>query len=60
MKSIRSLALLACFLLPALSRAQGIGSRMPAVELESFANTAAKSFDELMGRAVLIEFFAFW
>jgi hypothetical protein len=60
MKTIRGLATLACFLLPSLSQAQGIGSRLPVVELEGYTNTAAKSFDEFMGRAVLIEFFAFW
>jgi len=53
-------AALACALVPSLSSAQGIGSRMPAVELEGYANTRAKSYDDFSGRAVLIEFFAYW
>jgi len=43
---------------PAL--AQGVGSKVPAVELEDFTQTPAKSFEDFQGRAVLIEFFAFW
>lgn len=54
------LAALACAVVSAPSAAQGIGSKMPLVELEGYANTPAKTFDEFMGRAVLIEFFAFW
>lgn len=40
--------------------AQGVGSKLPAIELEGFSQTAAKSFEDLKERAVLIEFFAFW
>ena len=36
------------------------GGSLPAVDLDDFAQTKAKSFDDLSGRAVLIEFFAFW
>jgi hypothetical protein len=54
------LAVLACAVASGPSAAQGIGSKMPVVELEGYANTPAKTYDEFMGRAVLIEFFAFW
>jgi hypothetical protein len=36
------------------------GGQLPPVDLEGFAQTKAKSFDDFAGRAVLIEFFAFW
>ena len=36
------------------------GGSLPPVEVEEFAQTKAKSFDDLSGRAVLIEFFAYW
>ena len=55
------LAVVALTGLPALCAAQGIGSRMPeVVELEGYAQTGAKSFADFTGRAVLIEFFAYW
>ncbi len=38
----------------------GVGSQMPPVELEGYANTKATSFDDFLGRTVLIEFFAYW
>ena len=61
MQPIRSfIAAVACALAPALAYAQGVGSKMPAVELEDYAKTAAKSYDDFLGRAVLIEFFAYW
>jgi len=61
MKTIRTgLAALACVLVPALTGAQGVGSKLPAVELEDYGRTPAKSFDDFLGRAVLIEFFAYW
>ena len=53
-----ALAVTTHFASPAV--AQGVGSKMPAVQLEGFAQTGAKSFDDYMGRAVLIEFFAYW
>ena len=40
--------------------AQGVGTKLPAVELEDFTQTPARSFEDYLGRAVLIEFFAFW
>lgn len=40
--------------------AQSVGSRIPKVELEGYGQTGAKSFDDFFGRAVLIEFFAYW
>jgi hypothetical protein len=40
--------------------AQEVGSRLGEVELEDFAQTRAASFDDFLGRTVLIEFFAHW
>lgn len=51
---------LACALLPSLSEAQGVGSKVPQIELEDYSQTPAKSFEDFTGRAVLIEFFAYW
>jgi len=51
-------ALLAVLALPAT--AQGVGSTIPEIELEGFSQTEAESFDDFFGRAVLIEFFAYW
>ena len=36
------------------------GKPLPAFELEGLTQSPAESFDELAGRAVLIEFFAYW
>lgn len=36
------------------------GGQLPPVEVEGFAQTKAKSFEDFAGRAVLIEFFAYW
>ena len=36
------------------------GGTLPPVELDGFGQTKAKSFDDFAGRAVLIEFFAYW
>ena len=41
-------------------QAQAIGSTLVADELEGFSQTEASSFDDLFGRAVLVEFFAYW
>lgn len=38
----------------------GVGDRLPAIALEDFANTSAKTFKDFAGRAVLLEFFAYW
>jgi hypothetical protein len=40
--------------------AGNVGSPLPTPELEGMAQTQAKSFDDFLGRAVLIEFFAYW
>jgi len=42
--------------------AQGPGSQLPEdlVDLDDFAQTEAKSFEDFTGRAVLLEFFAYW
>lgn len=40
--------------------AQGVGTKIPVIELEGYSQTPAKSFDDFLGRAVLIEFFAYW
>lgn len=40
--------------------ADNVGSAMPAVELEGLTQSPAESYEELAGRAVLIEFFAYW
>jgi hypothetical protein len=37
-----------------------VGKTLPAVTLEGYAQTPAKSLDDFQGRAVLIEFFAYW
>lgn len=42
------------------SFAGNVGSLLPRPSLEGLAQTPAKSFDDFQGRAVLIEFFAFW
>jgi hypothetical protein len=34
--------------------------QLPPFEAEGFTQTKAKSFDDFAGRAVLIEFFAYW
>ena len=37
-----------------------VGKSMPALPIEGLAQTKAKSIDDFAGRAVLVEFFAFW
>ncbi|MCA9319361.1 MAG: hypothetical protein KDB53_01435 [Planctomycetes bacterium] len=54
-----SLALALTLVLSASSTAQ-VGQALPTVELEDFSQTPAKSYDEFVGRVVLIEFFAYW
>lgn len=46
--------------LSAPADAQGVGTPIPEIELEGYSQTGAKSFDDFFGRAVLIEFFAYW
>lgn len=51
----------AALLLPASrATAQNEGRALRDVPLEGFSQTGAKSFDDYVGRAVMIEFFAYW
>jgi hypothetical protein len=51
---------LAAAILAAGSVAQ-VGSPLPEkVDLEDFSQTKASSLDDFRGRALMIEFFAFW
>ena len=59
MKSHRFLSLAGVALLAAGAHAQ-VGSSLPKVELEGFTQTGAESWEDYAGRAVLIEFFAYW
>ncbi len=54
------LALAAVLAMLALAAPVPAGGQLPPVEAEGFAQTKAKSFDDFAGRAVLIEFFAYW
>lgn len=47
-------------LLGGLASAQEVGSKLPPVQLADLAKTDATSFDDYLGRAVLLEFFAHW
>jgi hypothetical protein len=55
---------LACWLamsLLGLARAQSSAPMpMPSVAMEGFSQTPAKSLEDFTGRALLIEFFAYW
>ncbi len=44
----------------ASSAADNLGKPLPAFELEGFTQSPAASFEELTGRVVLVEFFAYW
>lgn len=46
--------------LTAPAAAQGVGTPIPKIELHGYSQTGAKSFEDYFGRAVLIEFFAYW
>ncbi len=46
--------------LGAVTGADILGKPLPAVELEGLTQSPANRFEELSGRAVLIEFFAYW
>ena len=37
-----------------------VGTSLEGVRLGNFSQTGARSFDDLLGRAVLVEFFAYW
>jgi hypothetical protein len=38
----------------------GVGDPLPPATLEEFTKTSAKSLDDYVGRALFIEFFAYW
>jgi hypothetical protein len=40
--------------------ADNVGKKLPVAEIEGLAQSPASSLDELSGRALLIEFFAYW
>jgi hypothetical protein len=44
----------------AASATAGVGDALPEAQLDGFTATPAKSFDDYLGRTVLIEFFAYW
>ena len=50
----------AALLLAAPASAQRPGTALPEIELTGLTQTPARSFDDFKGRAVLIEFFAYW
>lgn len=55
------LGLLLGGLLSTAASAQGIGTTLKGgVELEDLSATSATSFEDFQGRAILIEFFAYW
>jgi hypothetical protein len=60
----RFIAGLLCFFALGLNATAqlAVGSPMPeeAANLTGFAQTGAKSIGDLTGRAILIEFFAYW
>ena len=56
-----SFAYLVAPLVVGLASAQaGVGTKLPQIELEDFAQTPAKSFDDYSGRAIMLDFFAYW
>lgn len=54
------LAALTALVPPTTAPVADVGSPLPEVALEGFSQTKAESYDDFHGRAVLIEFFAFW
>lgn len=50
----------ALFALALPASAQDVGSSVGTFELTDLAQTQATSYDDFFGRAVLIEFFAYW
>ncbi len=40
--------------------AQDVGSQVGQLEISEMAATDASSFEDFVGRAVLLEFFAYW
>jgi len=54
-------ALILFGVLSSVSAAQGVGTSIPdEIVLEDLSGTRATSFDQFQGRAILIEFFAYW
>lgn len=51
---------LALGLVGASLAAQDVGSRLRPVDLVGFQHTKAQRFDDFIGRAILLEFFAHW
>lgn len=45
---------------PLAMPSSGIGDPLPEAELEGFTKTRATSLEDYSGRALLIEFFAYW
>lgn len=60
MKIPRSLLAFSSVLLASTAAGQGVGSKLPPIELEGFTQTPAKTFSDYSGRAVMFEFFAYW
>lgn len=58
--SIAALFVAACALQPIAAQQQHVGKKLPAAELQEFTGTPAKSLKDLAGRAILLEFFAYW
>jgi hypothetical protein len=56
----RIAACAALALLCAASADAQVGRPLPPASVEGFTQTQARSLDDLVGRAVLIEFFAYW
>ena len=56
----RLLLPLAFGFLGGISSAQAVGTELTSVELEDFTLTKASKYDDFLGRAVLLEFFAHW
>ena len=59
MKTI-AIALLLCGGIAASAHCQSEGRFLTDPALEGFSQTKAKRFNDFVGRAVLIEFFAYW
>jgi hypothetical protein len=51
-------AALAALALP--GAAQDVGTTVPELVLEDLSQTGAESYGDFVGRAVLLEFFAYW
>jgi len=54
------IAAVMAFGLSTTALADSIGKPLPEADIQGFTQSPASSLDELTGRAVLIEFFAYW